>query len=279
MLVRKGLIDQSNVVKHGVATTPRLIPVITDTPHKLRRLRIGEQCADSLIDQIAIVIPGDDLLVAQTRTAQRWSKIILEKVSFFLGRVNTRFPFLSRHRFILDRESPDRYAFRLVGPYELRVIVGPRLIELGFQFTAVQNVVVVFHERRRAPRAREDIELAFGGGENFLDEWNPILLVVRKTERTEFFVAFVDVGVNAAREITTVNIRAREFVADASLLVEVCIDKFALLLFREFGERFGGGVGQCATDAEERLKLPAGIDKHADLSFFRLSDRFESDRV
>src|SRR6185503_18657702 len=183
MLVRKRLIDQPNVVKHRIATTPRLVPMKTNAPDKLRRLRIGKQRADSLIDQIAIVIPGNDLLVAQSRTAQRWSKVVLEKVSFFLGGVNTRLPFLRRHRFVLDREPPDRYSFRLVGPDELRVVVGPRLVKLGFQFAAMQNIVVVFHERRRAPRTGEDVELTLCGCQDFLDKPDSILLVVRNTKR------------------------------------------------------------------------------------------------
>src|ERR1044071_10466817 len=102
MLVRKRFIDQPDVIKHRIATAPRLVPVKTNAPDKLRLLRIGKQRADSLIDQIAIVIPGDDLLVRQSCAAQRWTKIILEKVSFFLGRVNTRLPWLRRHRFGVD---------------------------------------------------------------------------------------------------------------------------------------------------------------------------------
>src|ERR1044072_8352136 len=125
MLVRKCLIDQPHVVKHRIATTPRLVPVKTNPPDKLRRPRIGEERADSFIKQITILIPGDDLLIAQSRTAQRWPKMILEKVSFFFGRVNTRLPCLRRHRFVLNRESPDRNSFRLVSPDELRVVVGP----------------------------------------------------------------------------------------------------------------------------------------------------------
>src|SRR5689334_21918058 len=85
MLVRKRLIDQPDVIKHRIATALRLVPVETNAPDKLRRLRIGKQRTDSLIDPIAIVIPGDDLLIRQSRAAQRWPKIILEKVSFFLG--------------------------------------------------------------------------------------------------------------------------------------------------------------------------------------------------
>src|ERR1043165_7398843 len=107
MLLRKDLVNQTDVVEHRIAATPRLVPVITDAPDRLRRLRIGKEGTDSLIDQIAIVIPGDDLLITQPRTAHRWPEIILEEVSFFLGGVNTRLPFLRRHRFVLNRESPD----------------------------------------------------------------------------------------------------------------------------------------------------------------------------
>src|ERR1700752_2547056 len=125
MLIRKDLVDQPHVIKHRIAAAPRLVPVKTNAPDKLRRPRGGKQRAGSLIDQIAIVIPGDDLLIPQSRPAQRWPQMILEEVSFFLGGVDTRLPLLRRHRFILDRESPDRYPFRLIGPDKLRVVVGP----------------------------------------------------------------------------------------------------------------------------------------------------------
>src|ERR1700752_2734490 len=67
VLFRKGLINQTDVVEHRIATAPRFIPVITDSPNKTRGLGISQKRADSLVNEIAIVIPRDDLLVSHTR--------------------------------------------------------------------------------------------------------------------------------------------------------------------------------------------------------------------
>src|ERR1043165_5699860 len=141
--------------------------------------------------------------------------MVLEEVALVLGRVDARLPLLRRHRLVLNTDAPDGYAFALVSPNELDEIVGPRLVELWLQLAAVQHVVVVFHERRRAPRASENVETIARRRDDLLDEGNAELLVVLDAERLQLFVAFVDVSVTGAREVATVNVGARERVADA----------------------------------------------------------------
>src|SRR5882724_2292173 len=130
VLIGKGFVNQPDVIEHRLAAAPGLIPVITNTPHKLRRLWISQDGAGSLVDEIAIMIPGNDLLVSQACSLECWAKIISENVAFLLSRINTRFPFLRSHRLVLNRNTPDRYSFTLVRVNELWVIVGPRLVKL-----------------------------------------------------------------------------------------------------------------------------------------------------
>src|SRR6185436_1930702 len=114
-----------------------------------------------------------------------------------------------------NRETPDRYAFTLVSFDELREVVGPRLIKFGLQLAAAKHVVVVFHERRRAPRACEDVEPTASRRERLFDKRNAKLFVMIDAERLQLLIAFLHVRVAAAREVTTVNVGPGERIGDA----------------------------------------------------------------
>src|SRR5262245_45624868 len=111
--------NQPDIVKHWLSTTPRFIPVETNSPDKLRSLRIPEHRAGTLVNQIAIVVPRDDFLVGKTFTVHRGPKVLLEKIALLFVGVNTRFPCLRSHRFVLNRHTPDRYSIRFICFYEL----------------------------------------------------------------------------------------------------------------------------------------------------------------
>src|SRR6185503_3159498 len=183
--------------------------------------------------------------------------------------VNTRFPFLCSHRFVLDGDSPNRYSFRLIGLDKPRVVIGPRLVELGLELAAVQDVFVVFHERRRAPGTREEVQLAATGGQYRFDKRYAVFLVVSDAERLQLLVAVIDVRVTTARKVATMNVGARKLVANAAGLVEMGIEKLTLLRLCQHGERFGRGVGQSAANTQKGLKLSTGVDENADLRFLR----------
>src|SRR5215213_7947677 len=117
----------------------------------------------ALVYQVAVVIPRDDLLVAQALAAHGRAEVVLEEVSLLLGGEDARLPLLRRHRLVLHRDAPDGYALGLISLDELRVVVGPRLIKLGPELPAVEHVPVVLHEGGRAPRAREEREPAARG--------------------------------------------------------------------------------------------------------------------
>jgi hypothetical protein len=225
------------------------------------------------------VIPGDDLLVSQPLALHRWTKIVLQKVAFLFRRVNARLPPLRSHRFVLNGDSPDWDSFRMICLDEPRVVIRPGLVELGLELAAVQNIVVVFHECRRAPRTREDIQPSATGGQHFLDKRYAEFLVVSDAERLQLFVALIDVRVTTTREVATVNVGARQLVANTAGLVEMRIEKFALFGLWQHGKRLRRSIGQSSANTQKGLKLPAGIDKDADLRFLRLADCFETQRV
>jgi hypothetical protein len=109
--------------------------------------------------------------------------------------------------------------------------------------------------------------LSAGGGNRLLDEGNAKLLVVLDAERLQFFVAFSDVGVTAAREVATVNVSACERVTDAVLAIEMGFEKLLLFRLWELCKRLRGRIGERAADAQKRLERLRGIDEDADLCF------------
>src|ERR1041385_3508353 len=239
MLVRKRLAHEFHIVEHRVAAAPRLVPVITNAPNVLRSSRIGQYRLHALIDEITVVIPRDYFLVRQTFPLDCWTKMVLQKISLLLCGENARLPFLCCHRLVLNGDTPDGYAFTLVSLDELHEVVGPRLIKLRFQSPTMKHVVVIFHECRWTPRTAEDVELSARRCYCLFDKWNPKLLVVLDAERLQLLVALVYVGVARIREITTVNVRSRERVADAFIGIEIGIQQFLLFHGRKFGEGFG----------------------------------------
>src|SRR5213075_2210068 len=106
-------------------------------PHVLRGLRVAQDGADALVDEIAVVIPRDDFPVAQPLSLHRGAEVVLEEVAFVLGAVDARLPRLCRHGLVLYADAPDGNAFPLIRLDELRVVPGPRRCELRRQLSAV----------------------------------------------------------------------------------------------------------------------------------------------
>ena len=81
VLVRESLVHELDVVEHLIATAPWLVPVIPDAPYILGGFGVLQDGADSLIDEIAVVVPGDDLLVTQSFSLHRRAEIVFQEVS------------------------------------------------------------------------------------------------------------------------------------------------------------------------------------------------------
>src|SRR3989441_11652021 len=85
---------------------------------------------------------------------------------------------------------------------------------VGAQVTAVQHVVVVFHEGRRAPGAGEQLEPVPARGHRSPNERDPEPQVVRDGEGGQVLVPLVDVRVALAREVTAVDVGAAQGIPD-----------------------------------------------------------------
>src|SRR6185295_2054464 len=85
ILVRERLMHQLDVIEHRVAAGPRLIPMKTNSPDEPRGSGIRQDCACSLINQVAVVVPGDYFLVPQSRSLHRRAKIVFQEVSFIFS--------------------------------------------------------------------------------------------------------------------------------------------------------------------------------------------------
>ena len=153
----------------------------------------------------------------------------------------------------MNRDAPDGNSFSLVRLDELRVVVGPGLIELRFQFSTVEHVIVGLHERRWTPRAAKESERSASGGHRLLDEGNAELPVVVDAEGLQLLVAFVDVGVASGREIAAVNVGSSNRVTDAFVRIKVGVQNFPLFGRRQFRKNLSGRIGECAADAQDRL--------------------------
>ena len=101
-------------------------------PKRTARLRVGEDSADALVNEVTIVIPDNYFLITQPFPLDRRAQIVFQKISLFFGGINTRFPSLRGHRFVLNSYAPDGNAFALIGFDELGEVVGPGLIKLRF---------------------------------------------------------------------------------------------------------------------------------------------------
>src|SRR5450759_2588552 len=103
-----------DVVEHLVATAPRLVPVKTNAPYILGRFGVGEDGAGSLVDEVTVMIPGNDLLVTQPFSLHSRAEVVLQEVSLVFRGVDARLPCLRRHGLVLNADAPDGYSFPLV---------------------------------------------------------------------------------------------------------------------------------------------------------------------
>src|SRR5438552_1488156 len=117
--------NELDVIEHRLAAAPRLIPMTTNAPNALRSFRVGQDSPGPLVNEVSIVIPDNYFLITQPFLFNRRAEIVFQKISLFLSGINTRFPSLRGHGFVLNRDAPDGNAFFLIGFDELREVVGP----------------------------------------------------------------------------------------------------------------------------------------------------------
>ncbi len=270
VLVGPGLVHRADVGMHRGPAGPGLVPVEAHAPCVARGVGILEDHPRALRHQVAVVVPDDDLAVAQAGLHHHRAQVVLEEVAFVLGTEDHRLPALRGHGLVLHRHAPDRNALLLVRPDEPREVARPRVGELGLELAALQQAAVGLHERGRAPRAREQREVAAGRGDRASQQRDAEGAVVGDGERVQRRVALLHVGVAGAAEVGAVDRGARQAVADALLRVVVRLQQPLLVLGRERGEHLGAGVGDGAADSQQRLVGLVRIDENRDLAFHRL---------
>jgi len=151
---------------------PAFIPVKTDAPDIFGRFLVGQDRGGPVIDQVAVMVPGNELLFLHFILPKRWPQEILDEIAFFLGRVHARFPFLLGHGLILNAQSPYRHSPFFVFLDKSHVVIGPGLVEFLHQQSSLQHVLIVFHPCRRAPGAHEHFHVSTGGFKCLFNERN-----------------------------------------------------------------------------------------------------------
>lgn len=154
LLVGVGLFDELEILVLRVAAGPGFVPMEAGAPGVLRCVGVVENGVGAVRDEIAVVVPNDDLLVPVSGSFHGRTEVVFQEITLLLSGVDARFPALRRHGFVLDGNPPYWEPFRLVSLDEFDEVVGPRLVVFGQQGAAPQHVVVGFHEGWRAPRAR-----------------------------------------------------------------------------------------------------------------------------
>jgi hypothetical protein len=77
------------------------------TPHVSGRFWIGENGADTPVDEIAVVIPADNPPVGQPFPTHCRPEEVLDEIALILSGEDARLPCLRRHRLIRNRDRPD----------------------------------------------------------------------------------------------------------------------------------------------------------------------------
>ena len=246
------------------------VPMAGDAPDVLGGVGIGQDGAGALIQHAPVVVPDHEPDVVQPGFPEGGSEVVLHEIPFLVGGVDAGFPHLVGHGFVLHGQSPDRDPVVFVGADEFDEIAGPRIGVARQQGAAVKHVIVGFHPGGRTPGAGIKGEIVARRRHGRFDERDPVFLVRGDAEGSEVGVAVADVGVAGAGEIAAVDGGPAQRVTDAAFRIEVGLQDFALLVLGHFIECFGGGVGEGATDAQNRLEGPAGIHEHRLLVFGRL---------
>ena len=86
---------------------------------------VFEDGVGAVRDEVAVVVPHDDVLVPISGGVHRRPEVVLQEISLLLSRVDARLPALYRHGLILDGHPPHGQPFCLIGFDELHEVLGP----------------------------------------------------------------------------------------------------------------------------------------------------------
>jgi len=187
----------------------------TNAPSVFGRFRVFKNGVGSVGNEIAVVIPNHNVFVPKARAIKGRTEIFFQEVALFLCRVNTGLPSLGCHWFVLNGHPPHRNSLGFVCLNEFHEVICPSLPVLRQEFTALEHVIVGFHEGRRAPGAGIENKVLINNRGRLFDHWNSFFQVLFNGKTFEAFVAFLNVCVAAQTKVTAVDAGADDVVIDS----------------------------------------------------------------
>src|SRR5438046_1858993 len=109
----------------------------SDAPRVLRGPGIVEDGLRALHDQIAVVVPHDDVDVLEPAPGHDRAEVVAQKIALGFGLVDARFPRLGRHRLVLNPDCTDGHTGTPIALDDLWVVKWPGPSLFGGQASAV----------------------------------------------------------------------------------------------------------------------------------------------
>ena len=183
LLVGPGVVHLLHMVEVVFA-----VPVKPGAPDKTRRLRVAEDRVGTLHHFVAVVVPDDDLDVAQTGPGQLRPQVVAHEIAFFFGAVAARVPSLRGGGLVLHRHAPHRHTFGFIRLDEADKTTRPGPGVLRQQGAAAVHLAVALHPRGRAPGRNQQLDGSRRHTQRRLNERQQRLAVAVDVEAVQLHV-------------------------------------------------------------------------------------------
>src|ERR1017187_1364098 len=257
-LIRPGFVGQLKVLKFL-----RAVPVKGRPPDIRTGFGIIVGHLDSFDEQIAVMVPYDDLDALQAGLLERRPQVIAYEIPFLLGAIETGVPNLCGRGFILDGHSPDRHAFLLVFVDETDEVIGPHLSIFGLQLSAAIELAIGLHPCGWTPGRDKNLKRFARHFLGFLDHGQERSTVPVDGEMLQLHITVhLRTGIVAKREIATVHVGATQGVAMPLGSVKVRLKELFPVLFPHSRQTHGAGFGKSSPKSLNHLKTFAWINRN-----------------
>ena len=261
LLVGPGVVHHLHMVKVVAA-----VPVKARAPHVFGGLGVAVDHICALHQAVAVVVPHNDLDMAQACGLQHRPQVVAHKVALFFGGVNAAVPALHRLGLVLHRHAPDGHALGCIGLNKFDIATRPSVAVLGQQMTALVHLPIALHPGRWAPGRSQQLQRP---ARHFLrrpDHGQQSLAVAVDVEAVQVHIAgHIGMRIVAQRKVAAVHVHAAQRVAVAVLRVRVKVGAQQLCLARgaQVAPGDGGGFGKGSTKAFQGLEGFGGVEVEA----------------
>src|ERR1043166_7703787 len=257
-LVWPCVVGQLNVVELF-----RTVPVEPGTPDVLAGFGVVVCNPDAIDEQVAVVVPDDNLDMTESRLIESRAEIVTHEVPLFFSAVNTGVPRLGGGRFILDRHAPNRHTFLHIFANIADVIIRPRLSVFRLQPPTSIGLSVRFHPSRRTPRRRKQLNRLASHPGRLLDQGEKCMPVTVNREMLEPYIA-IDLGIRviAKGEVTAVDVSPAEGISVTVCGIKIRLKKTLSILGTQLVEGAGSGFREGTTKTFNCLKTFAWINQN-----------------